>query len=41
MTDKLEVRRLQGKLNSRFRNKLADGMEIGSLKELVSRCNRL
>ena len=41
MTDKLEVRRLQGKLNSRFRNKLADGMDIGSLKELVSRCNRL
>jgi hypothetical protein len=40
-TDKQEVHRLQSKLNSRFRNKLADGMDIASLKELVSRCTRL
>jgi hypothetical protein len=40
-TDKQEVHRLQGKLNNRFRNKLADGMDITSLKELVARCIRL
>lgn len=39
--DKQEVHRLQGKLHSRFRNKLADGTDIASLKDLVSRCNRL
>lgn len=40
-SDKQEIHRLQGKLNSRFRNKLADGMEFSSLQELVSRCVRL
>jgi hypothetical protein len=40
-TDKQEIHRLQGKLNSRFRNKLADGMDVSSLKELVARCIRL
>jgi hypothetical protein len=40
-TQKQEVHRLQGKLSSRFRNKLADGMDITSVKELVARCIRL
>jgi len=40
-TDRQEVHRLQGKLNSRFRDKLNDGMEILSLKDLVARCTRL
>jgi hypothetical protein len=40
-TDKQEIHRLQGKLNSRFRDKLIDGTECASLKELVSRCARL
>jgi hypothetical protein len=40
-TDKQEVHRLQGKLNSRFRDKLNDGMEISSLRDLVARCTRL
>lgn len=41
LADRQEVHRLQGKLNSRFRNKLADGMDVASLKELVGRCTRL
>jgi hypothetical protein len=40
-TDRQEVHRLQGKLNSRFRNKLNDGMEASSFKDLVARCTRL
>jgi len=40
-SDKQEAFRLQGKLNSRFREKLADGMECSSLQDLVNRCTRL
>jgi hypothetical protein len=40
-TDKQEVHRLQGKLNRRFRDKLNDGMEVLSSKDLVARCTRL
>ena len=40
-SDKQEIHRLQGKLNNRFRNKLADGIDCVTLTELVSRCSRL
>lgn len=39
--DRQETHRLQGKLNSRFRDKLADGMECASTQDLVNRCTRL
>ena len=40
-TEKQEIHRLQGKLNSRFREKLADGMDCASTQELVNRYTRL
>jgi hypothetical protein len=40
-SDRQEIHRLQGKLNNRFRDRLADGIDCTSLQELVSRCTRL
>jgi hypothetical protein len=40
-TDRQEVHRLQGKLNNRFKDRLNDGMEVASLRDLVARCVRL
>jgi hypothetical protein len=39
--DRQEIHRLQGKLNNRFRDKLADGMDCASTQDLVNRCTRL
>ena len=40
-TDKQEIHRLQGKLNNRFREKLADGIDYATPQDLVNRCTRL
>jgi hypothetical protein len=40
-SDKQEIHRLQGKLNNRFMNKLADGMECHTLSDLVNQRTRL